>query len=114
MNFFQYEHICAAYLSTLDYLGEVNWERINLTKKWYALIKSRPAFRDILEEKLFTIPASKHYKNLIFNEAKHLIEEIKVKSLELGFEEFGITDLENFEFNSAKMKEFVNKIAMEK
>ena len=58
--------ICAAYLSTLDYLGEVNWERINLTKKWYAQIKSRPAFRDILEEKLFTIPASKNYKNLDF------------------------------------------------
>ena len=58
--------ICSAYLSTLDYLGEVDWERINLTKKWYAQIKSRPSFRDILEEKLFTIPASKHYKNLDF------------------------------------------------
>ena len=58
--------ICSAYLSTLDYLGEVEWERINLTKKWYAQIKSRPSFRDILEEKLFTIPASKQYKNLDF------------------------------------------------
>ena len=34
--------------------------------------------------------------------------EIKAKSLELGFDEFGITDLENFEFNSLKIKEFVN------
>jgi len=58
--------ICSAYLSTLDYLGEVDWERINLTKKWYAKIKSRPSFRAILEENLFTIPASKHYKNLDF------------------------------------------------
>ena len=58
--------ICAAYFSSLDYLGEVDWERINSTKKWYAKIKSRPSFRDILKEKLFTIPASKHYHNLDF------------------------------------------------
>ena len=58
--------ICAAYFSSLDYLGEVDWERINSTKKWYAKIKSRPSFRDILKEKLFTIPASKHYQNLDF------------------------------------------------
>ncbi len=56
----------SAYLSTLDYLGEIKWERINLTKKWYAKIKSRPSFRDILEEKLYIIPASKHYQNLDF------------------------------------------------
>ena len=58
--------ICAAYISTLDYLGEIDWARINHTKKWYAKIKSRPSFRDILEEKLFTIPSAKHYKNLDF------------------------------------------------
>ena len=39
---------------------------------------------------------------------KHFLEEIKNKSFELGFDEFGITDLENFEFNSSKIKEFVN------
>ena len=48
--------IYATYLSTLDYLGEVDWGRISFTKKWYAKIKSRPSFRDILEEKIFTIP----------------------------------------------------------
>ena len=58
--------ICASYFSTLDYLGEIDWERINFTKKWYAKIKSRPSFRDILEERLFSIPASKNYKNLDF------------------------------------------------
>ena len=46
--------------------GEIDWERINLTKKWYAQIKSRHTFRGILEEKLFTIPASKYNKNLDF------------------------------------------------
>ena len=39
---------------------------------------------------------------------KHFLEEIKTKAAELGFEEFGITDLENFEFNSSKIKEFIN------
>ncbi len=39
---------------------------------------------------------------------KHFLEEIKNKSFELGFDEFGITDLENFEFNSSKIKEFIN------
>ena len=39
---------------------------------------------------------------------KHFLEQIKTKSEELGFEEFGITDLENFEFNSSKIKEFIN------
>ena len=38
---------------------------------------------------------------------KDFLEEIKAKSAELGFNEFGITDLENFEFNSSKIKEFI-------
>lgn len=56
----------ASYLSCLDYLGEIKWERIPVTKKWYAKIKSRPTFRDILKEKIYTIPASKNYQNLDF------------------------------------------------
>ena len=39
---------------------------------------------------------------------KRFLEQIKTKSAELGFDEFGITDLENFEFNSTKIKEFIN------
>ena len=39
---------------------------------------------------------------------KHFIEEIKTKSAELGFDEFGVTDLESFEFNASKIKEFIN------
>ena len=38
---------------------------------------------------------------------KYFLEQIKTKSAELGFDEFGITDLENFEFNSSKIKEFI-------
>ncbi len=39
---------------------------------------------------------------------KHFLEQIKTKSAELGFDEFGVTDLENFEFYSSKIKEFIN------
>ena len=53
-------------LSSLDYLGEVEWKKIPYTKKWYALIKSRPTFRDILDEKIFGIPPSSNYTNLDF------------------------------------------------
>ncbi len=56
----------SAFLSSLDYLSEVDWERIPETKKWYASIKSRPSFKDILKEKIFTIPPSKNYQNLDF------------------------------------------------
>ena len=56
----------ACSLSSLDYLGEVDWIKFPLTKKWYALIKSRPSFRDILNENIYGIPASSHYKNLDF------------------------------------------------
>ena len=61
MNFLN-ELICSAYLSTLDYLGEVDWAEL-INKK---MVQIKSTFRDILEEKLFTIPASKHYKNLDF------------------------------------------------
>ena len=43
---------------------------------------------------------------------KHFLEEIKTKSAELGFDEFGVTNLENFEFNSSKLKEFIKKNTM--
>ena len=56
----------ASYLSSLDYLSEINWKRIPSTKKWYASIKSKPSFRDILNEKIYAIPPSKNYKNLDF------------------------------------------------
>ena len=56
----------ASYLSCLDYLGEISWSEIPLTKKWYAKIKSRPSFRELLQENIYTIPSSKHYQNLDF------------------------------------------------
>lgn len=40
----------AAHLSSLDYLGDVDWDSHPSVKEWYALIKCRPAFRDLLED----------------------------------------------------------------
>lgn len=56
----------AAQISTLDYLGEMNWDKHPLTKEWYAVLKSRPSFRSILVDRIrgFTPPA--HYQNLDF------------------------------------------------
>lgn len=56
----------AAFLSVLDYLGFVPWEKYEAVKNWYARIKSRPSFRNILQDHLSQIPPSKEYSNLDF------------------------------------------------
>ncbi len=56
----------AAHLSCLDYISDVDWNRSETVKDWYAKIKSRPAFRSILADTVpgFVQPA--HYANLDF------------------------------------------------
>ena len=56
----------AAAISSLDYLNEIDWSNYKNTKDWYAVIKSRPSFRDILEESIYNISPSPHYKDLDF------------------------------------------------
>ena len=56
----------ASALSSLDYLNEVDWNNFENVKNWYALIKSRPTFRGILEESIYNILPSTHYKDLDF------------------------------------------------
>ena len=56
----------AAFLSVLDYLGFVPWDKYETVKTWYARIKSRPSFRSILQDHLSQIPPSKEYSNLDF------------------------------------------------
>ncbi len=54
----------AAHISALDYLGNVPWEQApERTRNWYAIMKSRPAFRPLLADRMpgFTPPA--HYDN---------------------------------------------------
>jgi glutathione S-transferase len=56
----------AAHLSSLDYLGDVSWETSAETRQWYARIKSRPAFRTLLNDRIAGMPASSGYADLDF------------------------------------------------
>lgn len=53
----------AAHLSSLDYLGDVEWEAHERVKEWYALIKSRPSFRSVLEDRVKGVRPPDHYTN---------------------------------------------------
>ena len=56
----------AAQLSILDYLGDVPWEDFKNAKLWYSKIKSRPSFKEILNDRLKGIYPSAHYTDLDF------------------------------------------------
>ncbi len=56
----------AAHLSSLDYISDVDWNRSDVVKDWYAKIKSRPAFRALLADQVSGFPPPKHYNDLDF------------------------------------------------
>ena len=56
----------AAHLSALDYISDVDWQRSEVVKDWYAKIKSRPAFRGILADQVPGFPPPAHYADLDF------------------------------------------------
>jgi len=56
----------AAHLSSLDYICDVDWNRSEIVKDWYAKIKSRPAFRSILADQVPGFPPPAHYADLDF------------------------------------------------
>ncbi len=56
----------AAHLSCLDYLGEVPWDDYEPARIWYARIKSRPAFRPLLADRISGVAAPGHYADLDF------------------------------------------------
>lgn len=56
----------AAHLSCLDYVSDVDWNRSEIVKDWYAKIKSRPAFRSILADQISGFPQPSHYNDLDF------------------------------------------------
>jgi len=56
----------AAQLSSLDYLGEVPWEEFEPAKNWYALIKSRPSFRPLLQDRIAGFVPAGTYADLDF------------------------------------------------
>ena len=51
----------AAQLSVADYLGGIDWSGHEQTKAWYAVFKSRPSFRPLLQEKMEGIHPPTHY-----------------------------------------------------
>ena len=56
----------AAHFSALDYISDVDWNRSEVVKDWYAKIKSRPAFRSILADQMPGFPPPRHYNDLDF------------------------------------------------
>lgn len=56
----------AAHLSIIDYLGDIYWSEYKNAKLWYAKIKSRPSFKDILKDNIRGIYPSENYANLDF------------------------------------------------
>ncbi len=56
----------AAHLSVIDYLGDVPWHLNEDAKEWYMLVKSRPSFRPLLQDRLGGFPPSSQYDNLDF------------------------------------------------
>jgi glutathione S-transferase len=56
----------AAHLSALDYLGDVDWETSVETRHWYARIKSRPAFRPLLSDRIGGMQPHTGYADLDF------------------------------------------------
>ena len=56
----------AAHLSSLDYISDVDWNRNQTLRDWYAKIKSRPAFRSLLADAVPGFPPPTHYADLDF------------------------------------------------
>ena len=56
----------AAQLSCLDYTSDVDWNRHESVKDWYAKIKSRPAFRSVLADEVPGFTPAAHYADLDF------------------------------------------------
>lgn len=56
----------ASHLSTVDYIGDVPWNDHPDAREWYARVKSRPSFRDLLDERVPGFYPSSHYENVDF------------------------------------------------
>jgi glutathione S-transferase len=56
----------AAHISAVDYLGDVPWDENETARQWYARVKSRPAFRALLADRVPGMAAASHYADLDF------------------------------------------------
>ncbi len=58
--------VAASHISCLDYLDVIKWENYPIVKDWYVRIKSRPSFREILQDRITNVSPPKHYMQLDF------------------------------------------------
>lgn len=56
----------AAHISLIDYLGDVPWDDHEDARTWYMRVKSRPAFRPLLNEVMAGVTPAEHYAALDF------------------------------------------------
>ena len=56
----------AAHLSSLDFIGDVDWTLSMPAKDWYARMKSRPSFRGLLADRVPGTTPPPHYADLDF------------------------------------------------
>jgi glutathione S-transferase len=56
----------AAHLSSLDYIGDVDWSVSPQARDWYARMKSRPCFRSLLADRVVGATPPPHYADLDF------------------------------------------------
>ena len=56
----------ASTLSVLDYLGEIDWRDHAAARDWYSRVKSRPAFRSLLTDRVRGLTPASHYADLDF------------------------------------------------
>ncbi len=56
----------AAQLSCVDFLGDVPWDENETAKLWYSRVKSRPAFRSLLADRLPGLAPTAVYADLDF------------------------------------------------
>ncbi|HYF52951.1 MAG TPA: glutathione S-transferase family protein [Salinarimonas sp.] len=53
----------AAHMSCVDYLGDVPWDEDEHARLWYARVKSRPAFRALLADRVPGMAPAEHYED---------------------------------------------------
>jgi glutathione S-transferase len=56
----------AAQISCVDYTGAIKWEAHPSAKDWYVRIKSRPSFREILQDRIANLTPPDYYQELDF------------------------------------------------
>ena len=56
----------AAHISVLDFLNDMLWSHSKIIKDWYSLVKSRPSFRELLNDYVQGFNPPPHYADLDF------------------------------------------------